>query len=450
MKGLDIMNSINDTIVALSSGAIKSAICVIRVSGNNSFEIVDSIFSNKKVHEHQRAYYGYIKENDEVIDEVMVTYFKGPHSFTAEDMVEISCHGNLYIVSKIIEMIISKGARLAEHGEFTKRAFLFNRIDLVNAESINDLINANSKQAVKLALSGLKGLTSEYVFKLSDGLLDVISQIDVNIDYPEYDDIEQLRYDSVLPSINDFLMQLDKVIDDTKKGQTIKDGINTVIIGRPNVGKSSLLNALLKEDKAIVTNIAGTTRDIVEGKIDFYGITLNLIDTAGIHSSEDYIEQIGINKSLESLKKAQLVLLVLDGSEELTSQDEELLEMTKEYKRIVVINKMDSNLKINREDAVYISSLNKDLKQLEVRIKEMFNELSYNDEPLLFNARQLGLLNKAKEHLLEAKAQAEMGQVIDLIEIDLKQAYSCILEILGKKNKEGLLDNIFSKFCLGK
>lgn len=450
MKGLDIMNSINDTIVALSSGAIKSAICVIRVSGNNSFEIVDSIFSNKKVHEHQRAYYGYIKENDEVIDEVMVTYFKGPHSFTAEDMVEISCHGNLYIVSKIIEMIISKGARLAEHGEFTKRAFLFNRIDLVNAESINDLINANSKQAVKLALSGLKGLTSEYVFKLSDGLLDVISQIDVNIDYPEYDDIEQLRYDSVLPSINDFLMQLDKVIDDTKKGQTIKDGINTVIIGRPNVGKSSLLNALLKEDKAIVTNIAGTTRDIVEGKIDFYGITLNLIDTAGIHSSEDYIEQIGINKSLESLKKAQLVLLVLDGSEELTSQDEELLEMTKEYKRIVVINKMDSNLKINREDAVYISSLNKDLKQLEVRIKEMFNELSYNDEPLLFNARQLGLLNKAKEHLLEAKTQAEMGQVIDLIEIDLKQAYSCILEILGKKNKEGLLDNIFSKFCLGK
>ena len=206
----------------------------------------------------------------------------------------------------------------------------------------------------------------------------------------------------------------------------------------------------MKEDKAIVTNIAGTTRDIVEAKIDFYGITLNLIDTAGIHSSEDYIEQIGINKSLESLKKAQLVLLVLDGSEELTSQDEELLEMTKEYKRIVVINKMDSNLKINREDAVYISSLNKDLKQLEVRIKEMFNELSYNDEPLLFNARQLGLLNKAKEHLLEAKTQAEMGQVIDLIEIDLKQAYSCILEILGKKNKEGLLDNIFSKFCLGK
>ena len=444
------MNSINDTIVALSSGAIKAAISVIRVSGNDSFAIVDSIFSNKKEKQHQKAYYGYIKENEEIVDEVMVTYYKGPKSFTAEDMVEISCHGNMYIVSKIIELIISKGARLAEQGEFSKRAFLFKRIDLVNAEAINDLINANSKQAVKLALSGLQGLTSNYVYELSDGLLDVISQIEVNIDYPEYDDIEQLTFDSVLPSINKFLVQLDKVIDDTKKGQTIKDGINTVILGRPNVGKSSLLNALLKEDKAIVTNIAGTTRDIVEGKIDFYGLTLNLIDTAGIHESNDFIEQIGINKSLESLEKAQLVLLVIDGSESLTSQDEELLDKTKDYKRIIVINKSDAELKVNYEGAVYISSLNKDLKQLEAKIKEMFAELTYNNEPLLFNARQLGLLNQAKQHLIEAKVQAESGQVIDLIAIDLQQAYSCILKILGKSNEEDLLNNIFSKFCLGK
>ena len=444
------MNSINDTIVALSSGAIKAAISVIRVSGNDSFAIVDSIFSNKKEKQHQKAYYGYIKENEEIVDEVMVTYYKGPKSFTAEDMVEISCHGNMYIVSKIIELIISKGARLAEQGEFSKRAFLFKRIDLVNAEAINDLINANSKQAVKLALSGLQGLTSNYVYELSDGLLDVISQIEVNIDYPEYDDIEQLTFDSVLPSINKFLVQLDKVIDDTKKGQTIKDGINTVILGRPNVGKSSLLNALLKEDKAIVTNIAGTTRDIVEGKIDFYGLTLNLIDTAGIHESNDFIEQIGINKSLESLEKARLVLLVIDGSESLTSQDEELLEKTKDYKRIIVINKSDAELKVNYEGAVYISSLNKDLKQLEAKIKEMFAELTYNNEPLLFNARQLGLLNQAKQHLIEAKVQAESGQVIDLIAIDLQQAYSCILKILGKSNEEDLLNNIFSKFCLGK
>lgn len=444
------MNSINDTIVALCSGAVKSAIAVIRVSGNDSFLIVDSIFSNKKEKEHQKAYYGFIKENDEIIDEVMVTYYKGPHSFTAENMVEISCHGNMYVVEKVLELLISKGARLAEKGEFSKRAFLFGRIDLVNAEAINDLINASSRQAVKLALSGLNGLTSEYVEKLSSDLIDVIGQIEVNIDYPEYDDIEQLRYDSVLPSINEFLKQLDKVIDDTKKGQTIKDGIDTVIVGRPNVGKSSLLNAMLKEDKAIVTNIAGTTRDIVEGKIDFYGLTLNLIDTAGIRESDDIIEQIGINKSLKSLEKAQLVLLVLDGSEELTEEDYDLLENTKQYKRIVVINKIDNEVKVDYENAVYISSLNKDLKQLEERIKSMFAELSYNDEPLLFNARQLGLLNKAKEHLLEAKKQAELGQVIDLISIDLTQAYSCIKEILGKSNQEDLLDNIFSRFCLGK
>lgn len=444
------MNSINDTIVALASGAVKSAISVIRVSGSNSFEIVDSIFSNKKEKEHQKVFYGYIKDDEETIDEVMVTYYKGPKSFTAEDMVEISCHGNLYIVQKIIELLISKGARIAEKGEFTKRAFLFGRIDLVNAESINDLINANSKQAVKLALSGLNGLTSKYVYELSDSLLDVISQIEVNIDYPEYDDVEQLRYDSVLPSINKFISQLDKVIDDTKKGQTIKDGINTVIVGKPNVGKSSLLNSMLKEDKAIVTDIAGTTRDIVEGKIDFYGLTLNLIDTAGIHSSSDIIEQIGINKSLESLSKAQLVLLVLDGSKELSSEDTELLEKTKDKNRIVIINKTDLNNVVNYPEAVYISTINNDLKQLESKIKEMFNELTYNDEPLLFNARQLGLLSMAKNHLLEAKHQAEIGQVIDIISIDLNQAYKCILQILGKSNAEGLLDNIFSKFCLGK
>lgn len=444
------MNSINDTIVALASGAVKSAISVIRVSGSNSFEIVDSIFSNKKEKEHQKVFYGYIKDDEETIDEVMVTYYKGPKSFTVEDMVEISCHGNLYIVQKIIELLISKGARIAEKGEFTKRAFLFGRIDLVNAESINDLINANSKQAVKLALSGLNGLTSKYVYELSDSLLDVISQIEVNIDYPEYDDVEQLRYDSVLPSINKFISQLDKVIDDTKKGQTIKDGINTVIVGKPNVGKSSLLNSMLKEDKAIVTDIAGTTRDIVEGKIDFYGLTLNLIDTAGIHSSSDIIEQIGINKSLESLSKAQLVLLVLDGSKELSSEDTELLEKTKDKNRIVIINKTDLNNVVNYPEAVYISTINNDLKQLESKIKEMFNELTYNDEPLLFNARQLGLLSMAKNHLLEAKHQAEIGQVIDIISIDLNQAYKCILQILGKSNAEGLLDNIFSKFCLGK
>lgn len=444
------MNSINDTIVSLCSGAIKAAISVIRVSGSNSFDIVNSIFSNTKEKKHQTVYYGFIKENDDVVDEVMVTYYKGPHSFTAEDMVEISCHGNMYIVSKIIELIISKGARLAEKGEFSKRAFLFNRIDLLNAESINDLINATSLQATKLALSGLTGSTSEYVMQLGNDLLDVLSLIEVNIDYPEYDDVEQLTYDSVLPSIENFIVSLDKVIQDTKKGQTIKDGINTVILGRPNVGKSSLLNTLLNEDKAIVTDIAGTTRDVIEGRIDFDGLTLNLIDTAGIHKSDDVIEKIGIQKSLDSLKKASLVLLVIDGSEPLNDEDHELLKVTQDYQRIIVINKNDQKIKVHLDNAVYISTINKDIKELEIKIKEIFKDFNYNNEPLLFNARQLGLLNQASKHLQEAKQQALNGQVIDLIAIDLKLAYNCIMEILGRNNKEDLLNNIFSKFCLGK
>ena len=444
------MENINDTIVALSSGAIKAAISVIRVSGNDAFEIVDSVFTNAKKHEHQHTYYGHIVDGNEVVDEVMITYYVGPHSFSGENMVEISCHGNLYIVSNIIQLLISKGARLAERGEFSKRAFLFNRIDLVNAESINDLINATNKQAIRLAMSGLNGTTSKYVEDLSNDLLSVISQIEVNIDYPEYDDIEQLRYDSVLPKINEYIERLDRVIQETKKGQTIKEGINTVIVGRPNVGKSSLLNALLKEDKAIVTEIAGTTRDIVEGKVDFDGLTLNLIDTAGIHESKDFIEKIGIEKSIQSLQKADLVLLILDGSEALNKEDYDLLEKTKDYQRIIVVNKTDKQLKVDLKDACYVSSLNKDLSSLEKKLKETFKDLVYNDEPLLFNARQLGLLNEARNHLLEAKAQAENGQVIDIISIDLNAAFSSILDILGKKNSFNMLDNIFSKFCLGK
>ena len=442
---------LNDTIVALSSGAIKSAICVIRVSGSDAFLIVDSIFTNKKEKQHQKIYYGNIVDKDEVIDEVMVAYFKGPHSFTAEDMVEISCHGNLLIVKRIIELLISKGARLAERGEFTKRAFLFNRIDLVNAEAVNDLINATSKNSINLALQALSGKTSSYVENLSEKLLDVIAKIEVNIDYPEYDDIEQLRYDTVLPSIEDFLIDLDKVIDETKKGKTIKDGIDTVIVGKPNVGKSSLLNALIGEDKAIVTDIAGTTRDIVEGKIELNGVGINLIDTAGIHKSDDKIEKIGIEKSLSNIDKATLVLVVLDGSHPLDDDDRLILDKVKDKKHIIILNKDDINSVVKIDGAISISAINNKIEPLERKIKEMFEILDYNHEPLLFNARQLGLLEKARNSLIQARDEANHGQVIDIISIYLKEAYDSILEILGKKGDfESFLTSIFSKFCLGK
>lgn len=439
-----------NTIVALSSGAIKSAIAIIRMSGPDSFNILKNIFSNKQDYQANKIYFGYIKDKEEVVDEVLVSTFLAPHSFTGEDMVEISCHGNLYIVSKIIELCLSFGAKMAERGEFSKRAFINGKIDLVEAESINDLINANNKQAIKLALNGLKGNTSKYVEKLSADLLDLISQIEVNIDYPEYDEVEELTHLSVLPKLIEMENTLNQVIKDTQKGYLIKEGLNTVILGKPNVGKSSLLNALLKQDKAIVTDIAGTTRDLVEGKIDLNGITLNLIDTAGVHEVNDKIEKIGIDKTLNVLKDAHLVLLVLDNSKNLTDEDNYLLDLTKNYNRIIVFNKNDLNSLNQFPDAVNISALNHDLKQLEDKIKEKFKDLDYNDEPLLFNARQLGLLKNALNNIIQAKQQASKGQVIDIIAIDIQSAYKNILEILGQSSNLNLLDNIFSKFCLGK
>ena len=439
-----------NTIVALSSGAIKSAIAIIRMSGPDSFNILKNIFSNKQDYQANKIYFGYIKDKEEVVDEVLVSTFLAPHSFTGEDMVEISCHGNLYIVSKIIELCLSFGAKMAERGEFSKRAFINGKIDLVEAESINDLINANNKQAIKLALNGLKGNTSKYVEKLSADLLDLISQIEVNIDYPEYDEVEELTHLSVLPKLIEMENTLNQVIKDTQKGYLIKEGLNTVILGKPNVGKSSLLNALLKQDKAIVTDIAGTTRDLVEGKIDLNGITLNLIDTAGVHEVNDKIEKIGIDKTLNVLKDAHLVLLVLDNSKNLTDEDNYLLDLTKNYNRIIIFNKNDLKSINQYPDAVYISALNHDLKQLEEKIKEKFKNLDYNDEPLLFNARQLGLLKNALNNIIQAKQQASKGQVIDIIAIDIQSAYKNILEILGQSSNLNLLDNIFSKFCLGK
>ena len=441
----------NETIVSWSSGASKAAIAIIRLSGDNCFDIVRHIFSNvKETYEHQKFYYGHILENQEIVDEVMISFFVAPKTFTCENMAEINCHGNPLIIQRIISLCIQYGARLAERGEFTKRAFLNGRIDLINAESINDLINATNKQAIRLALSGLKGITSDYVTNLSHELLDVLTTIEVNIDYPEYDDVEQLTHLTILPKLEKNIALLDKVIQDTKKGQIVKNGIDTVIIGKPNVGKSSLLNALLNEDKAIVTDIAGTTRDIVEGSIDFDGISLNLIDTAGIRKGKNKIEQLGIQKSYNALQKAQFVLLVLDGSTPLTEQDNELLELTKDKERIVILNKTDLKSVVHLEESVNISAKNRNISELENKIKEKFKTFLYNEEPLLFNARQLGLLQQAKQHLLDAKNQALAKQVIDLIFIDIQEAYKNILEILGKTTSLDILDNVFSKFCLGK
>ena len=328
---------LNNTIVALSTPFMESAIAVIRLSGNDAIDIVNKMFTKDLTNaKSQTIHYGYLKYNNEIIDEVMVSVFRAPRTYTCENMVEIATHGSLIIINKVISACVSLGATIAERGEFTKRAYLNGRIDLIQAESINDIIHSDSEEAINIALSGLKGNVSSLVKNLKTQVEDVIGNMEVNIDYPEYYDIEVETNETILPKVDKLLLDIDVILNEAKIGMLIKNGIKTAIIGKPNVGKSSLLNAFLGKNKAIVTNIPGTTRDIVEGSINLNGIKLDLLDTAGIHESDDEVENIGINKSKESLDEAELVLLVLDASNELNDIDKELLELTKNKNRIIV------------------------------------------------------------------------------------------------------------------
>ena len=333
---------LNETIVALATPMMTSALAIIRISGKEALSLTNEIFS-KDIYKLQPnvATYGLLTYKDETIDEVMLTVYKTPKSYTGEDMVEISTHGSMLIVEKVISTLLSLGAKMADKGEFTKRAYLNGKIDLIQAESINDLIHASSLEATSLALNGVKGKVSNSVLDLKKDVEDIIANIEVNIDYPEYYDIEVVTKETLYPKLEKLHSKILNVVKDAKIGMMIKDGINTAIVGKPNVGKSSLLNALIGEDKAIVTSIPGTTRDIVEGKVHLEGITLSLLDTAGIRESSDIVENIGINKSREVIDKAELVLLVLDSSRNLEKEDEELLELTKDKKRIIVLNKND-------------------------------------------------------------------------------------------------------------
>ena len=441
-----------DCIVSLITPPIKGAVAVIRISGDNSLEIINNIFSRKIISSHQ-VYYGFIidKENQEKIDEVMVTYFKGPKSFTGEDVVEISCHGSMIIANQIIELCIKFGARIAERGEFSSRAFYNGRIDLVQAEAINSLINAETLQAKRLQMFSLTGQTSNLIRPIETSLADILSLIEVNIDYPEYQDIEEVTNNKIIDEVDPLILSIDKLIKNGEKSKLINEGINVAIIGRPNVGKSSLLNALLKTDKAIVTNIPGTTRDIVEGKVNLNGLILNLLDTAGIRESNDEVEKIGIEKSRQIINQADLVILVLEA-DIFTLEDQELLDLTSDKKRIIVHNKKelikDNNLK---KEEIYISALNKDINSLEEEIIRLFN---FNDidkmDPSVCSSREIGLLNKAKENLKKAKEEAKKNISLDLISISLKQAYDSIRDILGEEIKVDLASEIFSRFCVGK
>lgn len=439
----------NDTIAAIATANATGAVSIIRISGEEAILIASELINkdlSKK--EGYTITFGTVQEDNEVVDEVLVSIFRAPKSYTGEDVVEIGCHGGLFITRKILSLCLGKGARLARRGEFTERAFLNGKMDLSQAEGVNDLINATDEVNAKSAMHSLKGSVSKILKPLEEDLTQIISNIEVNIDYPEYDDVHQLTEDEILPKAKTWLKDIQKLIDEAKKAVNIREGIDTVILGRPNVGKSSLLNALLEEDKAIVTDIAGTTRDIVEGTVRLDGITLNLIDTAGIHESNDIVEKIGIDKSLQALEKAELVIVVIDGSEALTDEDHKLLEMTKNKNRIVAYNKNDKAI---QHDGISISAINGDVEALTNAIKEKYEkELYLASSDTLNNERQIGLAIQAEQSMKNAIRTLEDGMELDLVTIDLENAWTSLKEITGKAGKEDLLDEIFSRFCLGK
>jgi tRNA modification GTPase len=441
----------NDVIVALATPAMESAIAVIRVSGDNCLNLLKEIFTNKSEYQGNKTYYGNIVDGNEVIDEVLVATYVSPKSFTGEDSFEINCHGGMFIVKRIIALCLKKGASLAKRGEFSKRAFLNNKIDLVQAESINDMIRAESELESKLAINGLMGNTSKLVENIEKEFLDLLSNIEVNIDYPEYDEAEVATKEYVSDKIKDIKGKIENLLKDSHVGKRIKDGINVAILGKPNVGKSSILNTLLNEEKAIVTEIEGTTRDIVEGQITLEGLKLNLLDTAGIRNTSNRVEQIGIEKSLDLVNKADLIIIVLDASSKLGDEDYKLLELTKNKKRIIVANKKEIKDKNFNYKAIEISAKNKEIEELKKAIIDSlgFDLKEYTNKPLLSNIRHIGLLENSVEHLANVEKELELVP-IDLLTTELSSALENIRDILGHKSKLDMVDEIFSRFCLGK
>ncbi len=450
----------NDTIAAISTTLGVCAISIIRVSGNDAIKIVNKIFKGKNLEkvETHTINYGHIVDKDEIIDEVLVSVMKSPKTFTTEDVVEINCHGGISTTNKVLELVLNNGARLAEPGEFTKRAFLNGRIDLTQAESVMDLINSKNESKRKVAIKGLNGYVSNIIRNLRQEILELLASIEVNIDYPEYEDAIVMTNDIVKPKITEIKEKLTKIINESENGKILTSGIKTIIIGKPNVGKSSILNRLLDEEKAIVTDIEGTTRDTVEGSITINGVSLNIIDTAGIRETEDIVEKIGVEKSLSLINEADLIVIVLNNNEELTEEDKKILTACKDKKVIVVINKSDLERKINLDDIkyqniVYTNTIDLNgINSLKEKIVELFNlnELEQQNYTYLSNVRQISLAKEAYQILEEVDNGIKNEVPVDMIEIDIKRAWEKLGEIIGETYTEELIDQLFSQFCLGK
>lgn len=439
-----------ETIVALATAPLKSALSIVRLSGDDCFFVASKFFSKDltKVTK-STIFHGYILDEEETIDEVVLLAYKGPRSFTGEDSVEIMCHGSPLIFNRIIEIALKCGARLATGGEYSSRAYMHGKLDLIQAESINDLINAESEESKRISMMALKGETSKLILPLKKSVGDLLSLIEVNIDYPEYLDIEEANNQKINEVCLKNIDYIDNLIANGNKGRIIKDGINVAIVGKPNVGKSSILNALINEEKAIVTNIKGTTRDIVEGKMIIQGVVINLYDTAGIRESDDFVEGIGIKKSIEKLKKSDLVVAVFD-SDNFDDEDKEILKLIEGKETIIVYNKSDIVSK-KRNGCLYVSALNNDIDPLK---KEIIRRLGLSknnyDNPSIANTRELGILENIKEELNKIIQDNKNDVPIDIINSELKDAYLKILSLNGEDNDFDIAKEIFSRFCVGK
>ncbi|MBQ8682093.1 MAG: tRNA uridine-5-carboxymethylaminomethyl(34) synthesis GTPase MnmE [Bacilli bacterium] len=449
----------NDTIAAISTALGVGAISIIRVSGPDSIQIVNKLFKGHdltKVDTHT-IHYGHIIDKEEIIDEVLVSVMKAPKTFTTEDIVEINSHGGISTTNKVLELVLSNGARLAEPGEFTKRAFLNGRIDLIEADGIMNIISSKTDKARQQSINQLSGKVSNRIKLLRDKLVAIIANIEVNIDYPEYDDIDEVTNDKIKPALLSFKEELNKIIEKSVEGKIINQGINVGIFGRPNVGKSSLLNALLEEEKAIVTDIEGTTRDIVEGTINLNGVVLNIIDTAGIRETDNVVEKIGVEKSKNIMDSCDLSILILNNNEPLTEEDINLLNTLKDKKHIVLINKIDleNKLDVSRLKTKYLKisvANDQGIDELKERIIELFNlgELETEDLTYLSDARSIALLKRALTHIEESILSIDNEEPIEMVEMNIKEAWNTLGEIIGETYKEELLDELFSRFCLGK
>ena len=457
---------IDDTIAAIATAPGEGGLGIIRISGEKSLQVAQSIFKSKsgkmiKDYNARTLIYGTVVDNEKVIDEVLVAYMKGPNSYTAEDVIEINCHGGFISVKKILELILSKGVRLAEAGEFTKRAFLNGRIDLSQAEAIIDVIKSKTDMAHEVAQSQLEGSLAKKIKDLRMNVTEVLAHLEVSIDFAE-EDVEEITYQTLEEKALELRNEIKKLYDTAESGKILRDGLKTVIVGKPNVGKSSLLNSILGENRAIVTDIAGTTRDVIEEFVNIKGIPLKIVDTAGIRETEDVVEKIGVEKSRESFSTADLVIMVLDASRKLSEEDMEILESLKNKKTIVLLNKMDLEPQIelekieefvNSEDIIKISALkHQGIEELQDKIEAMVYHGSVKNSSnlMITNSRHKDALFKAYESINDAISAIEQRMPYDFIEVDFKNIWDYLGYINGDTVREDLLDTIFANFCIGK